>query len=131
MLRFVLVGTLATGALAACGGDAQADPSGRAWLLTELNGQPPIEGAMIDLSLSGNEVSGSSGCNSYFGSATVGDGEITLGPNLAGTMMACADDVMAQEQTYLNALSTVTGYEISGDELRLLDAGGTVVARFE
>ncbi len=115
---------------AACGGE-DAEIAGPTWNLTELQGSAPIDGTSIDLTITEDGVSGTSGCNRYMGPVTVDGNQLTLGPDLASTMMACAEDVMAQETEYLEALSSVTTYEISGDELLLMDSGATVVARFE
>lgn len=115
---------------AACGG-ADAEIEGTTWVLTELNGSAPIEGTSIDLMISDEAVSGSSGCNQYAGPASVDGAQLTLGPDLASTLMACAEDVMDQERAYVEALDSVTSFEISGDELVLKDSDGTVVARFE
>lgn len=126
--RLVLITVLLMAA--ACGG---ADPEieGKTWVLTELQGSAPIEGTTIDLMISEEAVSGSSGCNQYAGSASVDGAQLTLGPDLASTMMACAEDVMDQETEYIEAINSVTSFEISGDELLLKDGEGTVVARFE
>ncbi len=132
MSRFVrlTVLTVLVVCITACG-EADSEVAGPTWALTELNGAPPVEGTTIDMTISDDSVSGSSGCNQYTGSATVGDGEISLGPTLAGTMMACAEDVMAQEQAFIEALLAATTYEVAGDELSLSDANGTVLATFE
>lgn len=116
--------------VAACA-SSNDDPTGRTWELTELEGSPPVEGTTIDMTLTSDSVSGSAGCNQYTGTAVVGDGEMTLGPDVASTMMACADPVSAQEQKFLAALGRVTAYEMGSDSLMLLDDEGIVVATFE
>lgn len=130
ILRIGLVCIVAVSAVGCDGSAADADPSGRAWLLTELRGAAPLEGTVVDMSLSAEGVSGSSGCNRYFGPATFGSGQISIGPDLAGTMMACADPVMLQEQTFLDTLASAASYQVVDEELRLLDVDGTVIARF-
>lgn len=115
-----------------CAGSTQDDPTGRTWQLTELDGSPVLEGTIIDLTIDGDTVSGSAGCNAYNGAATVDeDGTMTLGPEFAVTFMACDPAVMDQEQEYLTSLSMVTSYEASEEELLLEDADGNVVAAFE
>ncbi len=58
-------------------------------------------------------VSGSSGCNNYFGSFTADDqGNMTIEGPLGSTMMAC-ETGMEQEAAYLAALQTVTGYAVN------------------
>jgi heat shock protein HslJ len=60
-----------------------------------------------------NRVSGSSGCNHYTGSATSGEGSISIGA-VAGTRMMCSDSlVMAQESRYLRLLTAAGLYRVS------------------
>lgn len=99
----LLIGALVV--ITACGGTA-GDPTGQTWQLTELEGQPPVEGTQIDMTLEDGEVFGSSGCNRYIGSAEVGDGSFAVAPDVAGTMRACADEVMTQEDAFLAVLTT-------------------------
>ena len=47
---------------------AALNPEGVEWTLTTLAGEPVIEGLEVTLFLSGGEVVGNAGCNSYFGS---------------------------------------------------------------
>jgi heat shock protein HslJ len=129
-LALVLVALLA---VVGCAGGSVADPSGRTWQLTDLEGAPPLEGTTVDLTIDGEQVSGSSGCNTYTGTVTVDpeEGAMTLGPNLASTMMACEEPIMDQEQRYLDALMRVTSYEMVDDTLTLLDESGAALATFE
>jgi putative lipoprotein len=113
--------------LTAC---SDASLEGRTWQLVELEGSAPLAGTSIDMTIDGEVVSGSSGCNQYNGPVTYGDGEMTLGPNFATTMMACEEAIMDQEQAYLAALASVTGYQVSDDEMILTDTAGEVVAVF-
>ena len=122
--------------LAGCGDSADSaddpgvDPSGREWVLQELGGEPVMDEPTIDLTIADDQVTGSAGCNQYVGTADFGDGTLVIEPEVAQTMMACPDDVTAQEQAYLETLMTVTGWSATEDELQLLDADDTVVARF-
>lgn len=116
--------------VAACA-SSNDDPTGRTWELTELEGSALVDGTSIDMTLTSDTVSGSGGCNQYTGSVVVGDGEITFGPDIAGTLMACPEPVSAQEQKYFDVLSRVTAYEMGSDSLMLLDDQGITVATFE
>jgi heat shock protein HslJ len=55
-------------------------------------------------------VSGNGGCNTYTGQLDTSAGGIRIGP-LASTAMACAEDVMGQEASFLAALEATTAYE--------------------
>jgi heat shock protein HslJ len=118
-------------ALSGCGSGTDDDPTGRTWQLTELDGSSLVEGTVIDLTISDGTASGSAGCNTYTGEVTVSDdGTMTLGSEIASTMMACDQPIMDQEQRYLDALAQVTGYEMAPDELLLLDANGKALLTF-
>jgi heat shock protein HslJ len=118
-------------AIAACAEGAQNDPTGRTWQLKTLGGGPALDGTIVDLTIDGETVSGTAGCNSYNGGASVGDdGSMTLGPEFAVTFMACDEPVMDQEQQYLSSLTRVTAYQMAAEELLLEDANGVVIATF-
>jgi heat shock protein HslJ len=75
-----------------------------------------------------NEISGSGGCNSYGGTYTY-DGQSFSTSNIASTEMACmggANDIMAQETAFYNALNTATTLVIEGDELRITYPDGVL-----
>jgi putative lipoprotein len=124
---FAGLALLAFGA-AACGSDA-GDPSGRMWLLTELNGSPALAGTQVTISFADDAVSGSAGCNTYSGPATWSDGDLSVPPGIGVTKMACDQPIMDQEQAFLAVLGAADEYAVDGDELRLI-GGGSVVARF-
>jgi heat shock protein HslJ len=104
---------------------------GPTWSLTTLGGQPVFEGTKLTAAFSSEErVSGSSGCNSYFGRARVVAGRLSVGP-LGSTLMACLrDGVMEQEARYLASLEAATSYSIHGDELRLGPSAGEATLVF-
>jgi putative lipoprotein len=116
-----------------------AAPSGGAglvgveWWLVELGAAPAIEQpggqkAHFVLNAEKKSLSGSTGCNQFFGGFELVDGGLLLTP--AGmTLMACPEDVMRQEQALLAALKAATGYRITGESLELLEGDGHVLAR--
>ncbi len=70
------------------------------------------------------KISGTTDCNSYFGSTTFGsDGFIQFGP-LGMTKMAC---VNSQESTFINDLQTVTNYSINNTGILVLKKGSTTM----
>ncbi|MEE4145147.1 MAG: META domain-containing protein [Halieaceae bacterium] len=72
-------------------------------------------------------LSGFSGCNNFMGSYSVDGDSLAIGP-LAGSMMACDEDVMAIENALHAALSAVNRFSISADQLTLLTGSGTALA---
>ena len=72
------------------------------------------------------KVSGSGGCNRFFGSYSASGSTIRLGP-LGSTKMACAEDLMNSETRFFEALQSATRYRIDGDRLRLGNDGGDLL----
>ncbi|MEB3309845.1 MAG: META and DUF4377 domain-containing protein [Snowella sp.] len=85
-----------------------------AWQLRSLGTAKPIGEKPITLSFTQDRLSGSSGCNRYMGGFKVKGNELTIGSPLASTMMACPEDLMKQEGTFLKALSSAKNYTING-----------------
>ena len=101
------------------------------WSLTTLGGKSVLVGTTLTAAFSSEDgVSGSAGCNSYFGRARVEAGRLSVGP-LGSTMMACGrDGVMEQEMLYLASLQAATSYTLQGDQLRLGPSAGEVTLVF-
>ena len=101
------------------------------WKLVELNGAAvePGEGKELHMILKGeDQVGGYAGCNQFTGSMTVtGDG-LSVGP-IASTRRMC-QNVMAQEDAFLQALENAQRYSIAGEDLAIEDANGEVTMRF-
>lgn len=76
------------------------------------------------------QVSGAAGCNRYFGSVTVAGDRITFGM-IATTKMACAEEIMTQEQAFVELLGQVTNYTLDGNRLILYADGGNRTLIFE
>jgi len=74
----------------------------------------------IDFSSGEDQVNGSGGCNSYFASYSADDdGNLTINGPIGATAMAC-EIGMEQENSFLSALETVTGYTVTEDGRLLL-----------
>jgi heat shock protein HslJ len=122
--------------LAGCrllGGSPGAEPAPEGtWRLTSgsLDGAPIVlvAGSEPTLSLSGAEVGGRAGCNSYGGTATVEGDRIAIAA-LSMTEMACDEGRMAVEAAYVAALSRITSFRLVGDDLTLIGDGGELTYR--
>ncbi len=88
----------------------------------------PIGGTELTLFLrSDGTLTGSSGCNRYGGAwAATTDGTIVFGP-LATTLLACEDDLAAQESSYLAALESSTSWGMARDVMAFHDDAGSIV----
>lgn len=96
------------------------DLEGVAWRLTHLDRRTEVpEGVLVTLTVEGDRVSGSAGCNRYFGSVREsGPSELAIGP-LGSTRMACPEPKMETEHRFLKALEKVNGFGFLNGRLAL------------
>jgi len=110
---------------------------GNKWILTELDGKPveraTIPRQVISITFDGTErrISGSAGCNSFFGIYDLVSGNKVSCSKINSTKMACSEEKMSTEQSFLKMLELIDRYVIKGEHLILSNAEGDVVARFE
>ncbi len=97
-------------------------------LKAEADGKPP-QRPELRFGAEGR-YSANGGCNRVQSSYQLKPGQGLLLASGRTTLRGCAGG-MAQEQFLLQALAQVTRYEIGADGLRLLDAEGKLLARFE
>jgi hypothetical protein len=91
------------------------------WVLREWSWDEPAPMVLeITLVCQDGRLSGSAGCNNYFGSVKDMDtpGEVKVGP-MGSTQMACAEDVMAAELRFLQLLGGVKQYSFIAGQLAL------------
>ena len=69
-------------------------------------------------------VSGTGGCNRFFGSYTLSGNKLSIGP-LASTRMLCAPNIMKAERQFHMNLENVVTFKRSEAELRLFDKDRT------
>jgi heat shock protein HslJ len=112
-----------------------ADPdrpiTGTEWVVTTMRtadavmSSVALETAAPTLVVTDNgQVSGSTGCNRFTGTAQVGDGTLAFGP-LATTRVACTDPELTEiENHVLAVLSGETGYVLDGTEMTLTASNG-------
>jgi heat shock protein HslJ len=137
LTRTTIASVLVLGAslLAACGdddGDDAAPPSaadldGRTFVATEVDGQELVEGTSISLSFEDERISVNAGCNTMNGGYALADGTLEA-PQLAQTMMACDEALMAQDEWIAALLAGGAEVTLSGDELTLAGDDVTVTA---
>jgi heat shock protein HslJ len=85
-----------------------------------------LPNTLVTIGFSETGVAGNSGCNGYGGAFVYNNGSLTIS-NVVGTLMACADDINAQETAFLTALSTATSYQIIDNQLHIAYNGGMLV----
>jgi heat shock protein HslJ len=133
--RTLTVAVMALAVLLVGCGPSPADSSSlqdTRWVLVALAGEPPLTGRAPSAEFSADQISGSAGCNTYFGTYEVRGSEISI-RDVANTEMWCMEpeDLMDQEQAFLTALTSVASYRLAGERLELLDGAGSVTLVFE
>ena len=118
--------------VAGCGllGGSKDDLAGTTWKIETMGGSPPPVTTIITAEFNDGRISGSSGCNSYGATYTVGDGKLELGETVVTEMACLEEDVMQFEQSFLELLAMVRSYSVSESRLDLMDEGGNVVLSF-
>jgi heat shock protein HslJ len=108
-----LVAVLALAGCAITSRDATTELPGTSWTLADLDGAEPVGETPPSITFNDDgSVTGTTGCNSFNGEVTIEGTELTFGP-LATTRMACVDPAASeQEQAFLVAMESVTGYTI-------------------
>jgi heat shock protein HslJ len=117
-------------------GSTQASPSGRAprselagesFVATEVTGTHTIApNSTITLTFEGGSLSANAGCNTMAGRYTLIGGKLTA-PQLASTLMACDDALMAQDTWLAGFLASGPAYTLAGDTLTLTNGTDTMV----
>lgn len=133
--RTLIIAAMALAVLLAGCGSRPVDSSSlqdTRWVLVALGGEPPLTGTTPSAEFSADQISGSAGCNTYFGTYAASDSEITVS-DVANTEMWCSDPegVMDQEQAFLAALASIASYRVAQGRLELLDGTGGVILIFE
>jgi heat shock protein HslJ/predicted small secreted protein len=106
--------------------------AGPTWRLVTLEGRDALTGVLVTAAFGDDSrVSGSGGCNRYFGRAAVSGEQLTVGL-LGTTMMYCgAEGVMAQEAAYHSALEKAKVYRVVDGRLQLGPAAGVVTLVYQ
>lgn len=102
------------------------------WVLSSFSGgQPLLPGSPPTISFgTGNTVDGFGGCNTFWGNYSVFPGNGLAMSVGTRSMIACEENVTAQETLYLRNLQNAGAFEISGNTLIIRDSGGVETLRF-
>ncbi len=104
---------------------------GTRWLLKELNGAATVSGSAVTAEFTKEgKLSGTSGCNRYGTTFTTSGNSITVGSEIASTLMACEEALMKQETAFLQALTAARTFTLTTDKLTLTDSAGKTLTTF-
>ena len=116
-------------ALTGCAGGS-ADLEGRTFTATAVRGPDLVEGSAITLAFEDGQVSANAGCNTIFGEAQW-DGGTLEAEQLASTLMACDDALMAQDEWLTALLTSSPTLSVDGTTLTIGDATGLTLTEEE
>lgn len=102
------------GSMPGCGGDPAELLRGADWIADRIGNTTVVSDRPPSLAVANGRVSGTTGCNRYFGSFELTGEGVTIGP-AGATMMACPAELMTQERGYLDALSRVARFDLTED----------------
>ncbi len=126
--------TLSALTLAACGSDddngsgtapTTDDLDGLTFGSTAVTGHELVADSTITLSFQDDSVSANAGCNTMNGGYTITDGTLDVDA-MATTMMACADDLMAQDTWLSEFLTSGPAVGLDGSTLTLTGDDATI-----
>ena len=106
-----------------------ASLAGTRWVVTGFildgmaGGPTALTSITLDFDQAGTGVSGSAGCNIYFGAVSVESGRLITG--IGSTEMACEPEQMEQEARFLAALGRVEVFALDADRLALTAPDGS------
>jgi heat shock protein HslJ len=130
---------------AACGDDAETtaapndtadehagDLEGTTWLLTaDAPLGVALEAVGVSATFADGRLSGRSGCNNYSTTYQLEGDSITIGQDIATTLMSCPPAVTAVETAFLARLPRAAGFTIEGDILTMTDDQGEIILKFQ
>ena len=111
--------------LAACTAQPVKDVANTEWMLDAIDGASVTEGAEITVSFAEDQISGSSGCNTFSGGYEIDGTTLSVSSLMPSTMMACEEDVMTLELAFLMSLQTSQSFDIQNGTLVITSADGT------
>ncbi len=101
---------------------------GTSWTGVSIGGQPPIAGSEPTLRFDGEQLGGSTGCNSFGGGFGLEGGRFKVG-DIAATEMACMDALGEQEARFFEILRAADRLELGPASLRISGPAGSLEFR--
>lgn len=99
--------------------------AGTSWQLMTMDGAEVMDG--MTLEFTDDAISGVDGCNNFSGGYTLSDGTLSIGEEIATTLMACPDVDAAMSAQYLAALSSANTFTLEDDTLTIQTTEGELV----
>ena len=105
-------------------------PTQMLWEVEDIDGGGVVDGSAITIEFpEAGRVAGRGGCNRYFGNAVVEGNSVSFS-SMGATHMACAADLMDQEQRFFETMQAIATFRVDGNSsLLLADANGEIRIR--
>lgn len=108
-------------------GDAAIELDGTAWYLTDLAGQAVVEGSEVTLEFAEGVMTGRAGCNGFGADYALDGGDLTVGQQMATSMIYCAGGLTDQEAAYNQALIAAQSVTLEDGALTVHTANGDLL----
>jgi heat shock protein HslJ len=103
--------------------------AGTAWQVEDIDGGGVIDNSRITIEIPEHaRITGTAGCNRYFGSLNVGVDEFQVS-GAGNTSRACVPAIDEQERRFFDALLAIRRFTLDGTVLHLYDAEGVARIR--
>jgi heat shock protein HslJ len=131
----VLISLAAVVAACSAGPGTGGELEGTDWVLRSYDQAGTLtlvtETLYADADFFSNRMRGFSGCNQYDARYRAGGRTLLISPRAATTLMACAEETMTFEQTYLGLLGQSRFYSARRDTLTVYDGSLTTILVFD
>ena len=113
-----------------------ASIDGATWILETIDGQPPVAGTRLTLTIHGPRFGGFDGCNSFGGQHQSGtpvvapDGSISAPEFVINDAGCPTDAVLDQANRYLEAMTQEARARVVDDQLHIIDSSGDIALVF-
>lgn len=98
------------------------------WMVIKIKDKTAFErNPTITLTMPQGQITGSTGCNKFFGNVNLEHQSFKVN-TIGTTKMMCQD--MGTEQLFLETLNQIVSYKIENDQLKLMSADNTIVMEF-
>lgn len=100
---------------------------GRQFVATDVTGYEPVAGSQLTMTFDDGQLSANAGCNTLGGGYELADGTLSLVGEPRATMMACSDELMAQDTWLTELLTGGVEATVEGSTLTLTSGDVTIV----
>lgn len=121
-----VVGVLLTACGDGGGETTAADLNGSTFTSTVVDGHELVEGSTITLTFEDDNLSAEAGCNTMSAPYVIEEDLMTWDGEVAATMMACSEELTAQDAWLTDLLTTGVDVELDDDTLILTHQDETI-----